>query len=333
MKRHKQPVFHARGLLAVSSPLWIAALISTVPVLAAEHPERPLRAIVSFPPGGANDVLGRAFSPHLSRVLGQPVNIDNRPGESGFTGVELTAKAAPDGYTILFSSATPSTQLPALFRKPRFDPAKDIKAVAAIGDTPHAIAINSHLPVRNVAELIRLAGSNPGKLDAASAGVGTRMNTELFQFHNNIKIRILGYNSTGPTAIAVATGESQFTITDVLPISQYLASGRVKLLAIAGDKRLAAYPTVPTIHEAGVHGYKAGTKYGIYVPGNTPVPVVQKLNAAVNSGLGTPEILSQLQKLGIEATPTSTEEFAKWYLGDLRLWTDIVARAKIPTLD
>ncbi len=328
MNDSARSVFRGRTLLA----LWLPALIAVAPVR-ADYPERPIRAIVSFPPGGANDVLARAFTPHLGRSLGQPVNVDNRPGEAGYSGVEITAKAAADGYTMLFSSATPSTQLPALYRKSRFDAVNDIRPVAAIGDTPHAVAVNSHLPVRSVGELIRLARNNPGKLDAASAGVGTRMNLELFQFQNNIKLQILSYNSTGPTSIAVATGESQFTVTDVLPVAPYLASGRIKLLAITGDKRLASYPSVPTIREAGFPGYKAGTTYGVYVPGATPAPVVQKLHAAVNSGLGTPEVLAQLQKLGIEATPKSTEEFTQWYRADLQLWKDFVARAKIPVLD
>ena len=319
-----------RGGLLLAS--WFVALIVVVPVR-ADYPERPIRAIVSFPPGGANDVLARAFAVPMGKLLGQPVSVDNRPGEAGYTGIEITAKAAADGYAILFSSATPSTQMPALYRKPRFDPINDIKPVAAIGDTPHAVAINSHLPAKNLGELIRLARNNPGKLDAASAGVGTRMNLELFQFQNDIKTQILTYNSTGPTSIAVATGESQFTVTDVLPIAPYVASGRVKLLAIASDKRLASYPAVPTIREAGGPAYRAGTTYGVYVPGNTPPNVVQKLHAAVTGSLDHSDARNQLQRLGIEPTPKTVDEFTRWYLGDLRLWKDFVARAKIPALD
>ncbi|MSP97935.1 MAG: tripartite tricarboxylate transporter substrate binding protein [Betaproteobacteria bacterium] len=298
----------------------------------AEYPERLIRAIVPFSTGGTNDITARLIAPHLGKRLGQSVVVENRPGAAGNIGIEATARSAPDGYTILFS-ATASTQNPALFRNLRFDPITDIQPVAAITEYPYAIVINTHLPVKSVRDLIKLAQKNAGRLNASAGGIGTRLSVELFKIRNNIRVEVISYSGSGQAALAVATGETQLAIMDTSPFLPFLATGRVRLLAVAGDRRLPSFPDTPTTAEAGLPDYKAGTTAAVYVAGRTPAVIVQKLSAAINHVISLPEVREQLQKLGGNSAPASADEFTQWYRREIQLWKDIVARAQIPPLD
>ena len=298
----------------------------------AEYPERLIRAIVPFPTGGLNDNSGRLISPYLAKALGQNVLIENRPGVAGNLGVEALVKSAPDGYTILFGASS-TTQNPALFRNLKFDPINDLQPVAAVIEAPYVIAINPHLPVKGVLDLIKLAKSHPGKLNASAGGIGNQLSVELFRIKNNLNLQIVPYSGTGPAALAVATGEADFAITDPSGFVAYLQSGRIKLIAIAGDQRLPAFPDVPTTAQAGLPGFKVGATLGVYVAAHTPAAIVQKLNSTINSIIVTPEVRERIQKLGGNPAPMSVEEFTQWYRREVQLWKDIVARAKIPPVD
>ena len=314
--------FTALGLLAMHA----------VPLAHAEYPERLIRAIVPFATGGTNDITARLISPHLSEALGQSVVVENRPGAGGNIGLAATARSAPDGYTILFV-ATGATQNPALYRNLGYDPINDIKPVAAIAESPYAVVVNGSLPVRSIAEFINLARKNPGKLNASAGGIGTTLSVELFKIQANIKAEIIPYNGTGASALAVATGETEFAITDTLGVMAYIPTGRVRLLAVAADKRLPSFPGVPTTTEAGLPTFKAGTVAGVYVAGKTPADIVQKLNTTINTILGMPGVRSQLNKLGAYPTPRSVADVNQWYLREVQLWKDIVKRLKIPPVD
>jgi tripartite-type tricarboxylate transporter receptor subunit TctC len=298
----------------------------------AQYPERLIRAIVPFSTGGTNDITARMIAPYLSKALGQSVVIENRPGAAGNIGIEAVAKSAPDGYTILFS-ATASTQNPALFRNLRFDPINDIQPVAAIAEYPYAIVVNAHLPVKNVRDLIALAQKNPASLNASAGGIGTRLSVEFFRIRHNIRIEVVTYSGAGQAALAVATGETQLAIMDTTPFQPFLASGRVRLLAVASDRRLPNFPDTPTAVEAGLPGFKAGATAAVYVAGKTPASIVQTLNTAINNVISLPDVKEQLRKQGGSSEPTSVADLTQWYRREIQVWKDIVARAKIPPVD
>ncbi len=317
---------------------WFAALAGTAMVLTctvpahAQYPERLIRAVVPFATGGTNDITARMIAPHLAKTLGQQVVVENRPGAAGNIGIEAVAKSAPDGHTILFS-ATASTQNPALFRNLRFDPLTDIQPVAAIAEYPYAIMVNHHLPVKNVRELIALAQKSPATLNASGGGIGTRLSVELFRIRNNIRVEVISYNGTGQAALAVATGETQLAIMDPSPFQAYFASGRVRMLAMVSERRLPAYPDVPTTAEAGLPGQRAGATAAVYVTAKTPFAIVQTLNTAINNVITLPEVKELLRKQGGVSEPVSVNDLTQWYRREIQTWKVIVARAKIPPVD
>ncbi len=316
---------------------WSAVLVSLCVAhpANAQYPERSdriIRAIVPFSTGGTNDITARMIAPHLAKALGQQVVVENRPGAAGNIGIEAVAKSAPDGYTILFS-ATASTQNPALFRNLRFDPLTDIQPVAAIAEYPYAIVINAHLPVKNVRELVALAQKNPASLNASAGGIGTRLSVELFRIRNNFRAEVITYSGAGQAALAVATGETQLAIMDTTPFQPFLASGRVRLLAMASERRLAAFPDTPTVAEAGLPAFRAGATAAVYVAGKTPANIVQTLNTAVNNVIALPEVRDTLRKQGGTSEPVSVNDLTQWYRREIQTWKDIVARAKIPPVD
>ncbi|MFM9971737.1 MAG: Bug family tripartite tricarboxylate transporter substrate binding protein, partial [Burkholderiales bacterium] len=298
----------------------------------AQYPERMIRAIVPFSTGGTNDITARMIAPHLSKALGQAVVIENRPGAAGNIGIEVVAKSAPDGHTILFS-ATASTQNPALFRNLRFDPLSDIQPVAAIAEYPDAILVNAHLPVKNVRDLISLTQRNPASLNAAAGGIGTRLSVELFRIRNNIRIEVVTYSGSGAAALSVATGETQLAIMDTTPYQPFLSSGRVRLLAVASERRLPNFPDIPTTAEAGLPGFNAGATAAVYVAGKTPTAIVQTLHTAINHVVALPEVNEQLRKQGGNTQRMSVNDLTQWYRREIQVWKDIVARAKIAPVD
>ena len=309
----------------------LIALCTALPIR-AEYPERPIRAIVPFAPGGANDVMARLLSPELTKALGQPVVIENKPGAAGNIGLDFVAKSKPDGYTLLFS-ATASTQNPALYRKLPFDPVNDLQPVAEIGQAPYVILVHPKIAATNALGLIELARKNPGKLNAAAGGLGTRLSVELFRIRNNLSLEIIPYQGTGQAAIAVLKGEADFAIMDTSAYTGYLNAGSVKAFAVAGDKRMHSLPDVPTAREAGLGDYLAGTIFGLYVVAGTPPDIVQKLNTTVNRIITSPAMLDKLRQLGAEPNPKSVEEFTSLIHREIALWKSIARQANIPYMD
>jgi tripartite-type tricarboxylate transporter receptor subunit TctC len=298
----------------------------------AQYPERLIRAIVPFSTGGTNDITARLVAPHLAKALGQQVVVENRPGAAGNIGIEVVAKSPPDGHTILFS-ATASTQNPALFRQLRFDPLTDIQPVAAIAEYPYAVVVNAHLPVKNVRDLVALARKSSAVLNASSGGIGTKLSVELFKLRNDIRAEVVTYSGAGQAALAVATGETQFAIMDTSPYQPFLASGRVRVLAVASARRVAIFPDVPTLTESGLPPMQAGALAAVYVTGKTPMSIVQTLNQSVNGVIMQTELREVLRKQGGSVEPVGVADLMQWYRREIALWKDIVARAKIPPVD
>jgi len=299
---------------------------------AAEYPERLIRAIVPFAPGGSNDTMARLISPEIAKTFGQQVIVENRPGAAGNIGIDAVAKSPPNGYMILFS-ATASTQNPALFRKLPYDPLRDIQPVAEIGQAPYVFLLNPRVPARSVQDLVNLARKYPGKLNAASGGIGTRLGSELFQIQNKLKLEIIPYQGSGQAALAVMTGEADFVVMETSPVQGQIAAGKLKALAVAGEKRLKSFPDLPTTAEAGFPDYKAGAIFGLYVAAGTPGDIVQKLNTTLNRLIGAPALAARLVDLGVEPNPKSVEEFSALYRKEIEKWKTIVKRANIPPVD
>ncbi len=299
---------------------------------AAEYPERNIIAVVPFAAGASNDVIARRVSPHLAKALGQQVIIENRPGADGRIGIEAMAKAAPDGHTILFSGGAVAL-IPALRKNVPWNPLKNIQPVAELGTIPYVLAVNPNVPAKGARDFIKLAQSQPGRLNGSAGGNSSEMSIALFRIKTGTRMEIIPYKGTGHAALAVATGEADFAIIDASSWLPFMQSNRVRALAVLGKKRLAAMPAVPTMHEAGMADFENGAQFGIFTTGGTPLPIVRRLNTEINRIVATPDISKSFIAIGMEPGGMTVEEFSKRYLADLALWKDVVARAKIPMTD
>jgi tripartite-type tricarboxylate transporter receptor subunit TctC len=300
--------------------------------VAADYPERPVRAIVPFATGSSNDTMARLISPLLSQALGQPVVIFNKPGADGRIGLEFLAKATPDGYSILFSGGAVALN-PALRREMPYDPARDIQPVAQLGKGTYVIGVTARSAVRSIADLINFAKQNPGKLNGAAGGNATRMSIVLFQVRTGTRIEVIPYGGTGQAAAAVASGESDLVIMSPSSVLPHIASGRIRALAVAGDRRLPALADVPTTREAGLPGYVAFNIAGVYATGGTPSAIVRRLNAEINKIVGSSRVSAHLVSIGLDPVVLSADEFTRQYREELKTWKDVVTKAKLPLED
>jgi tripartite-type tricarboxylate transporter receptor subunit TctC len=298
----------------------------------AEYPERVITAIVPFAPGGANDIVARVMSPYLAQKFGQSVVVQNRPGAAGNVGIDATAKSKPDGYTILFS-ATASTQNPGIFKTMPFDPLKDIIPVAELAESEYAIFVKVASPIHTIKDLLDEAQKNPGKLNGAAGGIGTRLSIELFNQQYKVKTEIIAYDGTGPSATALLTGESDFAITDPSPLLSAVKAGRVRAVAVAGAKRLDIFPDLPTTAEEGMPEYTAGAPFGVYVAAGTPQPIIDKLHDALNEIVQLPEVQKKLNELGLAPISKSQAEFIELYRNEIAKWKKVVQEANIPLIE
>ena len=310
-------------LLIPASPLNSAA---------ADYPERQLTAVVPFAAGASNDVIARRMTPHLAKALGQQVIIENRPGADGRIGIEAMAKAAPDGYTLLFSGGAVAL-IPALRKNVAWDPLRNIQPVAELGTIPYVIAVNPNVPAHSVTALIKLATAHPGKLNGSAGGNSSEMAIALFRIKTGTRMEIIPYKGTGHAALAVATGEADLAIMDASAWLPLIPAKRVRALAVLGTKRIAILPDVPTAQEAGLPDFTSGAQFGVYTTGGTPMNVVRRLNAEINRITASPEMTRSFLTIGMEPGSKSVEDYTRLYLADLAMWKDVVTRAKIPMTD
>ena len=315
-------------LTACLARLLCAALATLAAPLAAaqDYPERPVHLIVPFPPGGGADILARTVMPRVAQALGKPVVIENRPGAGGNVGAEFVAKAAPDGYTLLYGTNGTHAINGSLYRNLRFDPAKDFVPVTRMTTIATLLIVSPKLPVNSVGELIRYARANPGKVNFASAGNGTTSHLagELFKTMAGVDIVHVPYGGGGKAVIDVVSGQVQMMI-DVMPNALPLArDGRARGLAVGTAARYPGAPEFPTIAEAGVPGFEASAWDGIFVPAGTPPAIVAKLNAAIREALADPQIAEALRARGAQPSPTTPEEFARFIAESAERWARAV---------
>ena len=291
---------------------------------AETYPDRPIRLIVGFPPGGAADTLGRIAAQRLGDALGQQVVVDNRGGAGGLIATEIAVKGAPDGYTLLFSSI-PHVINPHLYRKVSYDAIKDFVPVIQFVSVPLMMASAPALPVSSVKELIALAKSKPGEVNYASAGSGSssHLAMELFKTMADVPMTHIPYKGTGPLITDLMAARVNVTIASAVPLAPQVKAGRLKGLAVTSPKRSAAFPELPAIAET-VPGYEVINWFGIFAPKGTPKRIVTRVNTALNEALQSPELAKLLNSRGADAVGGTPEAFAKVVRADFAKWAKVV---------
>ena len=296
-----------------------------LPAAAQAWPDKPIRVILSVPAGGTPDVTARLVTPGLSRLLGQQLVVDNRPGAGGLIGAELASKATPDGYTLFISSPGALTILPHL-RKVPYDTLRDFAPVGLISIGPFVLIIHPSVPARTVQELIALARAQPGRLNYASAGngVANHLAMELFKQMAGVDITHVPYKGAPQAVTDVLAGHMSMMFNSVAPIVAHIKAGRVRVLGIASGRRSPQLPDVPTIAEAGVPGFEAVNWFGLFAPAKTPRRITARLNEALVKVVRAPETRKQLEALGADPVGSSIEEFAAFIRRDLEKYARIV---------
>ena len=291
--------------------------------VAQDYPQKPIKMITPYPPGGPTDVLARAVSPKLAERLCQAIVIDTRPGASGMIGADMVAKAPPDGYTLL-ANASIHVINPSLYKNPTYDAIKDFAPVGLIAEVPLVLVVNPKLEVKTVKELIAKAKGKP--LNVASSGNGSapHLAGEGFKLATKTEIMHIPYKGSGPAITDLIGGQVDFMF-DSLPSSMpYIKSGRLIAIAVTTKKRSSALPDVPTVAESGVPGFDVSTWYGIWAPAATPPAIVKKVSSELAAVVRIPEVRARLADLGAEAVGNTPEEFAAFNRSELAKWAKIV---------
>ena len=292
-------------------------------------PTRPVRIVIPFAPGGGTDNLTRIMAPKVTELLGQQILIDNRPGASGQIGTELVARAAPDGYTLAHID-TSFTSNPSLYRKLPYDTVKDFAPVSQLASAPVVLMIHPSVPVKSLKELIAFAKARPGEQNFATGGVGsaTQLGLELFKGTAGLNIVHSPFKGSGPAAAAVLAGHVVMTVAGP-STAPFVAAGKLRALAITGDKRNSAMPQLPTFAESGVRGVDAGTDWVSVAPAGTPRESIATLNGAMVRVLQMPDIVKRLAELGFEPIASSPEACGTHIREALARWARVVAQANI----
>jgi tripartite-type tricarboxylate transporter receptor subunit TctC len=296
---------------------------------AEEYPTKPVRLIIPFPPGGSNDVVGRLIATKLSERLGKQVVVDNRGGAGGVIGTEVTANAAPDGYTLGMISIAHAVN-PWLY-KLSYDPIKSFAPVAVLATGPNVLAISPSLGVNSVKELIALAKSKPGEIQYASAGVGSfqHLGGELFKLEAGVDMLHVPFKGGGPAMVDVIGGHTKLLFSSLVQTTPHLKSGKLKALGTGGKTRSSVLPDVPTIAEAGVPGYEATNWWGIVAPAGTPVAIVAKLHKEIAAVQESPDVKQQFARQGASILQMDTPEFTAFIQTEMTKWGRVVKEGKL----
>jgi tripartite-type tricarboxylate transporter receptor subunit TctC len=298
--------------------------------MAQDYPNRPIRFIVPYPPGGGTDVVARIMNEALAAEVGQPIIIDNRGGAAGNVGTDIAAKAPADGYNILFTLSS-HTINPKLYDKLPFDVERDFVSISLAASIPQILVVHPSVPANNVKELIALAKANPGKLNYASVGTGSpgHIAGELFKIQTGVDIVHIPYKGGGPAVVDTIGGQVQLLFVSMPAAWQHVKAGKLKAIAVASAKRSIAAPEVPTIAESGVPDYAVESWYGAFAPAKTPPAAVAKLNAAFVKVLENKEIKERLLAQGAEAAPSTQAELDRVVREELVKWDLVIKTAKI----
>lgn len=311
----------ARGLAAA-----LLALAFAAPAAAQNFPAKPIRLICPFPPAGAVDIASRAIANEMSRTIGQPVTVENRPGAGGNLGAEAAAHSAPDGYTMFMSTSGIQAINPALYAKMPVDVNKALVPVAPLVSLNNVLVLHPSVKAASVKEVIALAKAQPGKVAYASSGNGTsiHMSGAMFTQMTGIDMIHVPYKGSGPAVTDLLAGVVSMMFDNIPSSLPHIKSGKLRALATTGARRDPALPDLPTIAEAGVPGYESGVWFGLMVPAGTPKEVVARLNAEAVKGAKAPEFVKRMESLGYNIIPGTPEHMADMIKAEIARWTPIV---------
>ena len=324
--------FHGGAITrTILRALCFAALAVAAPALAQTYPSKPIRMILPFPPGGPNDIYGRLIAHKLTEALGRQVVIDNRGGASGIIGAEIVARAAPDGYTLLFGGAGSLSINPSLYRKLPYDALRDFAPVSLIATSPFLLVTHPSLPVKTVRDLITLAKAKPGQFNFASAGVSgpPRLAAELFKSMTGVDMVHVPYNGGGPATAATVAGEAQLYfggIASVLPLAR---DGKLRGIAVTSAKRSAAIPEFPTIAESGIPGYEIVSWFAIVAPAATDKAIIARLNTETVRAVHADDVKKRFVELAAEPIGSTPAELFEYTRSEIAKWAKVIRDAGI----
>jgi len=325
----RRPHDRRRAWLAIAA-LAAALPFAAPPASAQAYPDKPIRFIVPYPPGGGTDVIARIVQQPFQAALGQTIVIDNRGGAAGSVGTDVAAKAAPDGYTVLFTLSS-HTINPAIYARLPFNTVKDFEPVGTVASLPQILVANKQFPPNTVAELTALAKAKPGTLTFASVGNGSpgHLAGEMYKLRTGTDLVHVPYRGGGPAVADVLGGQVPLLWVSIPAAANFVKSGRLKALAVSTTKRSAAFPDVPTMQEAGVSDFNVDSWYAMFVPAHTPKAIVDKLNQALNAVIAKPEVREKLLAQGSEGVGGTPEALGKVVDAELVRWAKLVKDANI----
>lgn len=298
----------------------------------AAYPDKPVKLVVPYPPGGATDIIGRVLAQKLTDALGQQVFVDNRGGAGGNIGAAAVAKSAPDGYTLLMAAVTSHSIIQTLERKTiNYNLEKDFAPITMAGSVPLVFVVHPSVPVRNIKELIAYAKSKPGELTYASSGPGApqRMGAELFQRIAGVRMVHVPYKGSGP-AMNDLVGGHVLTMVETVPAAQaFVKAGKLRALAVTTPQRIPMLPEVPTADEQGLEGFSVSSMFGVLAPAHTPKPIIDRLNAELVKILQQPDVKEELLKQGAFAISTTPEQTAERIRKEIAMWAKVIEEQKI----
>ena len=291
-------------------------------------PNKPIKIVVPYAPGGANDILARVVAEKLTPALGQPVLVENKPGAGAAIGTELVAKAAPDGYTLLMAASGPIVFNPALVAKLSYNPVTDLSPITLVGSFPMILAVNEASPAKTFTELVSMTKANPNKFNYSYPSASFQLVMELVKAKTGMKAMNVPYQGSAPSINAVLTQEVQMTLIDSGPIAALLKSGKLRALGVTSEQRLPAYPQVPTLKEQGID-LSVNFWSGLLAPAGTPAPIVKRVQEEVARIMALPDVQERLGKLDIKPVGGSSADLAKIISQEIQLWTQVAKENNI----
>ncbi|NBY69610.1 MAG: tripartite tricarboxylate transporter substrate binding protein [Betaproteobacteria bacterium] len=315
------------GLIALSGSLTCLSAVAQ----GADYPSKPIKIVVTFPPGGSADAIIRILSTRLNDKLGQALVIDNRPGAGGNIGLSVVAKAAPDGYVLGVGAAGGLTANSSLYPQMPFEVAKDFQPITMLAAIPFVLVGHPLVPADNMQQLIAYAKSQPGKVSIGHGGNGTAMHlsTALFTQMTDLKMIEVPYRGSGPAAMDTLSGQIQLSITDLAAALPHIKAGKLKAFAVTSPKRLNNLPEVPTLSESGLTGYDSTGWFGLVAPAGTPAAIIQRLNTEFTAALNDEAIKTQMRQSGMEPVATTTEGLDAYIKSETQKWAKVIRQANI----
>ena len=315
------------GLMALSGSLTCLSAVAQ----GADYPSKPIKIVVTFPPGGSSDAIIRILSTRLNDKLGQALVIDNRPGAGGNIGLSVVAKAAPDGYVLGVGAAGGLTANSSLYPQMPFDVAKDFQPITMLAAIPFVLVGHPSVPADNMQQLIAYAKSQPGKVSIGHGGNGTAMHlsTALFTQMTDLKMIEVPYRGSGPAAMDTLSGQIQLSITDLAAALPHIKAGKLKAFAVTSPKRLNNLPDVPTLSESGLTGYDSTGWFGLVAPAGTPAAIIQRLHTEFTAALNDEAIKTQMRQSGMEPVATTMEGLDAYIKSETQKWAKVIRQANI----